>query len=134
MRGEATLYLILNLFFSLSIYASALEHGAVRSGDTDPDEENEDPVLTITEGTQTTEIQRPAEPAIPLPPSLQKKWVTQVFVEAANRFDMDANVSVECKRDFELYKKNLQNQTVWAVRSKYIDLCEIFRSDGKLIF
>lgn len=49
----------------------------------------------------------------------QRKWVTQLFMEAADKFDMNANVSAECKRDFELYKKHLQNQTVWAVRSKY---------------
>lgn len=50
-----------------------------------------------------------------------KVWISQLFLEGQKNFDMDANVSVACKRDFEFYKLNLRNSTVWAIRSKYCD-------------
>ncbi|XP_065206402.1 O-acyltransferase like protein-like isoform X2 [Planococcus citri] len=46
----------------------------------------------------------------------QRKWITQLFHEAETVFEMDSNVNTECKRDFDLYKLHLRNQSVWAVR------------------
>lgn len=48
-----------------------------------------------------------------------RKWVSELFLQAERQFDMDPNVSAECRRDFEMYKLHLQNQSIWAVRSKY---------------
>lgn len=49
----------------------------------------------------------------------EKKWISQLFYEAENAFHMDSNVNAECKRDFDLYKLHLRNQSIWAVRSKF---------------
>ncbi|KAK7604564.1 hypothetical protein V9T40_005750 [Parthenolecanium corni] len=48
----------------------------------------------------------------------QSKWITQLFIEAEQKFDLHPNVSPQCKRDYEMYKLHLANQSVWAVRSK----------------
>lgn len=47
----------------------------------------------------------------------QKKWITEMFDEAKLNFDMHAYVNPKCRRDYEIYKRHLLNQTVWAVRS-----------------
>ncbi|XP_065201228.1 nose resistant to fluoxetine protein 6-like [Planococcus citri] len=46
----------------------------------------------------------------------QRKWISQLFYEAEMAFQMDSNANAECKRDFDLYKLHLRNQSVWAVR------------------
>lgn len=48
----------------------------------------------------------------------QRKWISQLFHEAEMAFQMDSNVNAKCKRDFDLYKLHLRNQSVWAVKSK----------------
>ncbi|XKL64038.1 hypothetical protein PGB90_004124 [Kerria lacca] len=52
---------------------------------------------------------------IRLQPS-KKEWITKIFLEAEMVFDMDTNVSLDCKRDYELFKLHLRNQSIWAVR------------------
>lgn len=51
----------------------------------------------------------------------KKVWISQLFLEAQKKFDMNADVTENCKTDFELYKLYLRNLTVWAVKSKYFD-------------
>ncbi|XKL64935.1 hypothetical protein PGB90_005021 [Kerria lacca] len=48
--------------------------------------------------------------------SSQKKWVSQLFAEARTKFDLNSDVSAECKKDYELYKQHLSNASIWAVR------------------
>lgn len=48
----------------------------------------------------------------------QPKWITQLFYEAEEKFDLHPNVNPHCRRDYEMYKLHLANQSVWAVRSK----------------
>ncbi len=48
-----------------------------------------------------------------------QKWITQLFLEAESHFRMDATVSEDCRSDFQLYRNHLQNQSEWAVRSKF---------------
>lgn len=50
-----------------------------------------------------------------------KKWVSELFMQARQEFNIDTETNPECKRDFELYKMHLQNQSVWAIRSKYYE-------------
>lgn len=56
-----------------------------------------------------------------------RQWITQLLSEAEKRFEMNGNENTRCRRDFERYKMHLQNQTVWAVRSKkkYSDLAKL---------
>lgn len=56
----------------------------------------------------------------------ERKWISQLFVEVANIFHMDPSVNILCKNDFERYKIHLQNQSVWAIRSKSIFIYFIF--------
>ena len=49
----------------------------------------------------------------------RRKWITELFYEAKAEFQIDSNVNSECKRDFDLYKLHLRNQSVWAVKSKF---------------
>lgn len=53
----------------------------------------------------------------------EQKWISQLFLEAERKFDMDEHVNKRCKTDYELYKLHLRNQSVWAVRSKYDNIC-----------
>ncbi|XKL64934.1 hypothetical protein PGB90_005020 [Kerria lacca] len=46
----------------------------------------------------------------------KKVWISQLFLEAQKKFDMNADVTENCKTDFELYKLYLRNLTVWAVK------------------
>lgn len=46
-----------------------------------------------------------------------RKWILELIHEAEKTFDIDSNVSDNCKRDFGVYKLHRDNQTVWAVRS-----------------
>lgn len=55
--------------------------------------------------------------SFPISPGRQK-WISQIFVEVRERFVMIESTSEACKRDFHLYLRHLQNQTVWAVRSE----------------
>lgn len=48
---------------------------------------------------------------------LNRIWVSQLFDQAEDIFDVHPSVSHECRRSFDLYKLHLRNQTVWAVRS-----------------
>lgn len=48
---------------------------------------------------------------------VQRKWISELFHEAEATFDMNAEVSEGCRRDFLMYKLYAENQTVWAVRS-----------------
>lgn len=48
----------------------------------------------------------------------ERKWISQLFSEAERNFDMSPNVSTHCRRDFELYKLHLRNQSTWAIRSR----------------
>ncbi|XKL64037.1 hypothetical protein PGB90_004123 [Kerria lacca] len=47
----------------------------------------------------------------------EQKWISQLFLEAERKFDMDEHVNKRCKTDYELYKLHLRNQSVWAVRN-----------------
>lgn len=51
------------------------------------------------------------------PASPKRKWLSQVFDQAKLAFDVPANASEKCRRDYDLFKAHLNNQTVWAVRS-----------------
>ncbi len=48
----------------------------------------------------------------------ETKWVAELFYEAQKKFDMNTGVNEKCKRDFQLYKSHLQNQSIWAIRSE----------------
>lgn len=48
----------------------------------------------------------------------QPKWITQLFLEAEQKFDLHPDVNPRCRRDYEMYKVHLANQSVWAIRSK----------------
>lgn len=50
---------------------------------------------------------------------LHRKWVSDIFMEAREAFDMHGDVSAACRRDFAVYQQFLENQTVWAIRSKF---------------
>lgn len=50
------------------------------------------------------------------------KWISQLFQDAERAFDMSLTTTEQCIRDFETYKMHLKNQSVWAVRSLYIQL------------
>lgn len=53
--------------------------------------------------------------------NLPQKWITDMFQEAEQKFTMlGQNVSDPCKKDFKTYQMHLSNQSVWAIRSKYI--------------
>lgn len=47
----------------------------------------------------------------------QRKWISEIMMEAEMRFHVDPNVSKDCRKDFEIYKQHVRNQTVWAIRS-----------------
>ncbi len=47
------------------------------------------------------------------------KWISQLMSEAEDAFTMDEGVSDKCKRDYKLYELHRQNQSVWALRSKF---------------
>lgn len=46
-----------------------------------------------------------------------KKWISEIIADVEKNFDMNADVSDECRRDFNIYRLHTQNQTVWAIRS-----------------
>ncbi|KAK7604573.1 hypothetical protein V9T40_005759 [Parthenolecanium corni] len=46
----------------------------------------------------------------------QKKWSTELFLEARNGFEMKGDLNPLCRRDFAVYQQFLENQTVWAIR------------------
>lgn len=48
------------------------------------------------------------------------KWISQLFQDAERAFDMSFRATEQCRRDFEIYKMHLKNQSVWAIRSLYI--------------
>lgn len=50
---------------------------------------------------------------------LPRKWMTELFLEARNKFEMQGDVNPRCRRDYAVFQQFLQNQTVWAVRSKF---------------
>lgn len=50
--------------------------------------------------------------------TVQRKWLTHLFLEAEMNFDIDPAASSQCYRDFSLYKEHLKAQSGWAVRSK----------------
>lgn len=51
------------------------------------------------------------------PELAHRKWITQLMEEARSAFDIDPAADAQCRRDFNLYKLHLQNQSIWAVRS-----------------
>ncbi|XP_065204696.1 nose resistant to fluoxetine protein 6-like [Planococcus citri] len=48
----------------------------------------------------------------------RKKWISELFLEAQQKFRMDYNVNNECKRDFERFQLHLKNQSMWAIKMK----------------
>ena len=48
-----------------------------------------------------------------------KKWITELFHDAETIFQMEPGDNADCRRDYNLYKLHLANQSVWAVRSKF---------------
>lgn len=51
------------------------------------------------------------------PRSRHKKWISQLFDEAKNKFNIHPNVSKACRRDYEIFQQHVDNQSVWAIRS-----------------
>lgn len=65
--------------------------------------------LTDYKGSSSTNLKKPELG--------HRKWITQLMEEARNAFDIDPEANAQCKKDFNLYKLHLQNQSIWAVRS-----------------
>ncbi|XP_065211070.1 uncharacterized protein LOC135839121 [Planococcus citri] len=46
----------------------------------------------------------------------RRKWISELFYEARTAFRLNSEVNAECKRDFDLFKLHLGNQSTWAVK------------------
>lgn len=53
------------------------------------------------------------------PSVVPKKWISKMIADVETNFDMNLEVSDECRRDFNIYRLHVQNQTIWAIRSEY---------------
>ena len=120
MSGRLTSYFITSIFVILcsSICVSIAKNNTTAPWSVDRSKQYENRMSTIMRKSNKNLI-NDKKVFTKSPDSLSpRKWVTQVFMEAAEKFDMDSNVTAKCKTDFDLYKMYLQNQTLWAVRSE----------------
>lgn len=58
-----------------------------------------------------------------------ESWVSDMFNKALVNFTVRGIGSTSCQKHSELYDKNLQNYTSWAVKSKYLPSHFILQSD-----
>lgn len=57
--------------------------------------------------------------AVPAPARVYPDlWVSDAFYRALANFTVRAAENTACRQQSEMYEKNLQNYTSWAVRSK----------------
>lgn len=77
------------------------------------DEEESSTATTFTDLDAVSEEYSTSQPREP-----RGLWVSQVFYEARKSFDLDPNVTDECRKSFDSYTLHLHNQTTWAVRSE----------------
>lgn len=52
----------------------------------------------------------------------ERKWISQLFYDAEMAFGIHSNASADCRRDFNTYLQHLNNQSIWAVRSKFLKI------------
>lgn len=123
MNIRITSYFITSIFVILcsSICASTVRNDTTAPWNVGRSKPNENRMSTIMTKSNKNLVSYNNKVLAKSPEFLSpRKWVTQVFMEAAEKFDMDSNVTAKCKKDFDLYKMYLQNQTLWAVRSEYL--------------
>lgn len=62
-----------------------------------------------------------------------RKWISELLSEAKDEFRMDSMTNDECKRDFNVYRLYLQNQSIWAIQSKLICILRILKDGGEAL-